>query len=961
MDDHRDCGVRYEVLGPLRVSRGDAAVDLGSVQQRVVLAVLLTHANRPLGREQLIAGVWGWEAPAYAVNLVQKHVSELRRALEPDRSAHGPSRVLAWTQAGYLLTVPPDCLDLAVLDRTLEEAAAARAAGDLAAASDDLHRALRLWRGPLCDGLVSPLLDAERDRLAERWIATVEDRIELDLALGRHFEVVGELRRLLADHPLRERLRALLLLALYRSGRKAEALAAYRDARVQLRDELGIEPGTELAHLHQQILESDPSLAAPSAAVVVQVSTGPYGAAPPAQLPHGMPDFTGRDAELDCLDSLLDSDGARDAVTITAITGTAGVGKTALAVHWAHQVRDRFADGQLYVNLRGFDPTGAAMEPPEAIRGFLDAFAVPTARIPVSLEAQAALYRSLLAGRRVLIVLDNAGDADQVRPLLPGAAGCFVVVTSRNELTGLVAAEDAQSLPVDLLPAAEARQLLGRRLGTARLAAEPVAVDDIVEFCARLPLALTIVAARAATHPHFPLAAIAEELRDSLDPLDALDSEDKATDVRAVFSWSYRRLSDGAQHLFRLLGLHAGPDISTPAAASLAGVVPARVRPLLGQLARAHLVEERSPGRFAFHDLLRAYAGEQAELVDDAADRHVAIRRALDHYLGTAYRAGLLLNPHQDDPITPVPAEAGATPGVVADKAGALRWFTREHPVLLAALRQAGDAGFDTHVWQLSWTLMAYFEYQGHWHDWAETQRAALAAAGRLGDRHAVALTGRHLGRAVTRLGRYDEGRAVLRQALERYEALEDAAGQAHVHRALSWQSDLRGHHREGLVHAEQALELFRTAGHRTGEARALNAIGWFHAQLGDYERALDTCRQALALQQEIGDRFGEAETWDSLGCAHQHLGHPEDSAAAYLRAVDLYREIGDRYNEADSLANLGDAHLASGDPEAAHAAWRHALVMLDQLAHPGAAVIRAKVQALEQRGPHEGHSPTSV
>jgi tetratricopeptide (TPR) repeat protein len=371
---------------------------------------------------------------------------------------------------------------------------------------------------------------------------------------------------------------------------------------------------------------------------------------------------------------------------------------------------------------------------------------------------------------------------------------------------------------------------------------------------------------------------------------------------------------------------------------------------LLAQLARAHLVEERRPGRFAFHDLLRAYAGEQARTVDAPADRHAAMQRVLDHYLRGAYRSGLLLNPHWDDPITLPPAEPGVTPEDPADEARALVWFTDEHAVLLAVLRQATADGFDTCVWQLTSTLTPFFEYHGDWHDWAETQRAALEAAARLADPHALALIYRHLGRARVRLGRYDEAHADFRQSLERYEELGDHAGQAHTHRAICWVLDLQGRHPQGLRHAEQALALFRSAGHRAGEGRALNAVGWFHVQLGDLREGLASCQDALALQRGIGDRFSQAETLDSLGCAHRLLGQYEQSAAAYRQALDLYREFGDLYNEADSLAHLGDTHRANGDRDSARTVWERAVVIFDRLDHPDAEVVRAKLSTLDER-----------
>ena len=666
---------------------------------------------------------------------------------------------------------------------------------------------------------------------------------------------------------------------------------------------------------------------------------------PPRQLPADVNGFTGRTAQLADLDALLTHGRPPSALVICAVTGTAGVGKTAIAVHWAHRVRGRFPDGQLYVNLRGFDPAGSPMNPAEAVRLFLDAFAVPPDRMPVSLDAQEALYRSLLADRRVLVVLDNARDAGQVRPLLPGAPGCLAVVTSRNQLTSLVAG-GAHRIQLEPLPTAEALDLMTRRLGAARVAGEPDAVDTIVASCVCLPLALTVVAARAAAHPRFPLQALAAELRRSRGAgLDAFDRGDPAADVRAVFSWSYHALSVHAAGLFRLLGLHPGPDLGAAAAASLAGIPIGQVRPLLAELAGVHLIEEHSPGRYGLHDLLRAYAAELAGAHDPAAERTAAVHRMLDHYLHTAYAADRLLNP-QRDPITLSPPRPDVTPEAVTDRGQAMAWFTAEHRVLLAVVERAAGARFDSHGWQLPWTLADFFHLRGHYRDLATTQSAALRAARRLGDLPGQAHTHRSLASAYDGLGRYDDARAQLEQAIGLYGELGDHTGQAHTHLNLGSVLGRQGRHRDALEHAQRALDLYRAAQRRAWQARSLDAIGWLHAQLGDHERALTYCEQALTLHQEVGDRHGEAETWDSLGYAHHHLGRHQQAVACYQHAVDLYRDLGDRFNEAGTLSNLGDTHHAAGNPGSARVAWQGALAILDELGHTDACEVRAKLRS---------------
>jgi tetratricopeptide (TPR) repeat protein len=677
----------------------------------------------------------------------------------------------------------------------------------------------------------------------------------------------------------------------------------------------------------------------------------------PRQLPTVISGFVGRAAQLDLLTGLLeDAAGASGTVVISAVGGTAGIGKTTLAVYWARRVADRFPDGQLYVNLRGFDPSGSPTTPAEAVRGFLDAFEVPAERIPVSLDAQAALYRSLLAGRRVLVVLDNARDVDQIRPLLPGSPGCVVVVTSRNRLTGLITAEGAYPLTLDLLSAAEASQLLARRIGADRVAAESQAAAEIIAFCARLPLALAIVAARAAAYPAFPLAVLARELRAARGSLDAFRSEDATTDVQAVFSWSYLQLSAAAARLFRLLGLHPGPDVTAPAAASLAGITPGQARSLLAELAQAHLITEHTPGRFTFHDLLRAYAVDQANTHDSQAERHLARHRMLDHYLHTAYTAALRLY-SRTGIITLAPPQPGVTPEEIIDYETAWAWFEAELQVLMAAIRLAATSNRNSHAWQLPWTLMDFFEFGGRWHDWAATQRIALAAAQASGDRYGQAHAHRGLGRARNWPGRHDEQPyAHFRQALRLFKELDDKSGQAYIHLELGRWFNFHGRIAEGLAHHQQALALAQTIDDRPALARALNNVGWSQALLGNPGQTLTLCGKALALHREHGNRRSEAIVLDSIGYAHHYLGHHEQAIAYLEQAIALQRKLGDRYLQAMALAHLGDAHEAADNITAAHVARHQALDILDHLdqiglvlgaspGYPDTAEIRAKLQ----------------
>jgi len=672
----------------------------------------------------------------------------------------------------------------------------------------------------------------------------------------------------------------------------------------------------------------------------------------PRQLPAYTSHFVGRAGELAALTSLLDnavgpSQLAAGTIMISAVGGTAGIGKTALALRWAHQVADRFPDGQLYVNLRGFDPVASPLRPAEVIRGFLGALGVAPSGIPVSLDAQAALYRSLLAGRRFLLLLDNARDAQQVRPLLPGSETCLVLVTSRSQLSSLAACEGAQLLDLDLLTATEARELLIHHLGPSRASREPGIADELIELCARLPLALSIVAARAAAAPTLPLAGLAGELRDARLRLDALDAGDLATNLQVVFSCSYRHLSEPAARTFRMLSLHPGPDASAAAAASLAGVPLMRARKALGELTRAYLVTEHAPGRFTFHDLLRSYAARQGTSVDTATERHAAVRRMLDHYLHTGHAAIEWLYPGRAEIglIAPDPRMIAAEELTGREQARA--WCEAEQKAFPAIVTQAASSGFDTHAWQIPWVLTAYFNRQGYLDEWIATLHTALASARRAGDRRGQALASHELGYAYLRLGSYDKARAHLWHALDLNRELGDREEQAHSHVELSEVENYQGQPYEALSHARQSFDLYLAAGHRTGQARARTREGRCLTHLGEYQEALTCCQAAIAVHRELAekaDKYGMAETLRALGDTYRYLGNSPQAIDCHRQALELNRQLGDHYTEAETLTRLGDDYEAAAEPAAAQDAWRQAVAILHDLHHPDAALILAKL-----------------
>ena len=936
--------MRLGILGPLLViDDAGRQIPVPAPRQRALLAALLVRANQTVSAAQLAEFVWDAAPPDGADCTLRTYVMRLRRVLGAEIAARIQTR-----DPGYLCEAAESELDALQFAALSREAGTALRAQAWSLASTTATRALRLCRA-------QPLLDVASQSLREEFTPYFEQlrsevldaRIEADLRLGAHDQLVPELRGLIVKYPLRERLHAQLMLALAGSGRQAEALEAYRDARRVLVRELGIEPGARLRELHQGILAGDPALlAAPSQGAV----TGFGGAARhsvavvPRQLPAAVRHFVGRADELKALTGMAGHTDQQDrAVVIAAIDGMAGVGKTALAVHWAHQHAAQFPDGQLYVNLRGFDPSGSPVTIASAVRRFLDALAVPAARIPSDPDAQLDLYRSLLVGKRVLFVFDNARDGEQVRPLLPGAAGCMVLVTSRNRLPDLVALEGAIPLTLRLLTGDEARELLAHRLGAGRVTRQQPAADELIELCTRLPLALNLAAARAAVRPDDELDVLAAELRDAHRRLDLLSAGPGGADVRAVFSWSYRTLGEPAARLFRLLGLHPGPDIAAPAAASLAALSLVQTRSALAELTAAHLLTEPSRGRYGLHDLLRAYVTELAEAQEAEEARREATLRVLDHYVLTAAAADRIVDPTRD-PITLTQVRPGVVPEQPADLAEAWQWYETERPTVLAAVALAADRGFDDQAWQLSWALASYLHRQGHWHDQIDTQYAALEATRRLGDRANEAYTHRVLGRVYTRMARYQDAHSHLRHALTLFEQIGDQLGQAHTLRGLAWLSEREQRFAEAIEHARQALSVFQRIGHRPGQALALNTIGWLNVQQGDYHQALADCHEALNLDRELGDQAGEANALESLGYAYHRLGRQSDAIASYQRALPLLRESGARYFVGDTLDHLGDAHEADGDHRAARKAWDEALAIMEDLQHPDAARIRAKI-----------------
>ena len=712
------------------------------------------------------------------------------------------------------------------------------------------------------------------------------------------------------------------------------------DILVQLLGATAEEQGV-LATVHDDIEERQRAGRRPGAPAVSAV-----GVARPAvaQLPPDVRGFVGRREELVRLDgALADLRDRPSGPVICTVTGMAGVGKTTLVVHWAHRVSERFRGGWLYVDLRGFEPSGMSLSPAAAIRGILDAYSVPAESIPSGLAAQAALFRGLLIGRPTLLVLDNARDAEQVRPLLPDSSDCLVLVTSRDQLTDLVVSLGAYPLTLDVLEADEAGEFLAERLGPARVAAEAEGARKIIRSCAGLPLALAVVAARAATHPDFPLAELANELRYGEGELDAADI-DAAPGVWRTFAPSYLTLRPDAAHLFRLLSLYPGPLVTVAAAASVAGVPILAARRMLGELARTHMVTEQAPGRYAVHDLLRSYAAQLARTVDPQDQHRAASLRMLDHLLHTADAGDQLLDEFRS-PVELAHPLPGVTITRFADRDQAYAWFVSEQETLVSAVCQAEQDGIDDRAWQLAWVHADFLYWRSQWSDLAVASRVALAAAQRLSCAIGQAHAHRGLAGASTAAGRHQQAQRHLEDALHLFEQAGSRVDQAHINRNLALVSQNDGRHAEALHYLRASCELYETLGDESGYARALEASGWSHLELGDHARAIECCERALDLLRRNGDPSGEAYTWGALGYVHDRRGDHQQAIVCLKRADALFRSIGGRTDHGEILEHLGDAYAAVGNVRNARRAWQDALRVFDQVGVAPTGALREKLR----------------
>ncbi|HEX7302646.1 AfsR/SARP family transcriptional regulator [Lentzea sp.] len=894
--------MEFLLLGSLAVRREGALLELGGPRQRAVLTMLLLHANEAVSVAQLTEAVWDVPPVSPESNL-RTYVAGLRKVVG-DRLVTRPGH-------GYQLTVEPGELDLDAFDELVRAGEQALADNDTEAAAEAFARALGRWHGiPTAELNAGPLLRAEFTRIQERRLTAVERYAKAALELGRFDDVIDRLRRESALHPLREELWAQLMLALDRSGRRGEALEAYATVRRHVVEQVGVEPGARLRRLQQEILESRvPSPAALNAH---------------RQLPMDIAEFTGRETEL----RKLCEPGPQTTVVISAIEGMAGVGKTKLAVRAAHRLVQRYPDVQLWADLHGFDPDELPADPSAVLESFLRLLGVPGGQIPESLEARAALYRDRLAGKRALVLLDNAAGEDQVRPLLPGGSTCMVLVTSRRTLLRL---DGVRSLLLDVFTPGEAVALLSRIAGADRVDADRDAAQRVAELCGHLPIAVALAAKRLARRPQWTVLDLVSQLE-----------RGGGLGARGVFDLSYQALPENQRRLFRLLGLHPGEDVTADSAAALAGLTSYEAGDLLETLLDEHLLQQHTPGRYGLHDLLRAYAVDQVTAAEPPPARALARRRVLDWYVHTSWESAQQLNPQRKLDISP--ADPAVHPRTFADRDSALLWCDTERANLVAAIRDAAEHDLPEHSWTLAQCLWDFFNLRKHWADWIDTHGVALAAARSAGDHAAEGRMLITLGIALREVRRHDEAVDCYQQALAIFHALGDRSREEPTWNNLGIVHMVEGRTDEALACFEQSAAIARELGNPHSEAVTLNNIALLHADAGRFDVALARYQRALEIRREAEDPYSEAILLNNIGEVHRGLHDFPQAVSHVERALETFRAIGDLYGQAESLDNLGLALDGLGDRRGAEKCWLESVTLFEELGEPKADEVRARL-----------------
>jgi DNA-binding SARP family transcriptional activator/tetratricopeptide (TPR) repeat protein len=909
--------VEFRLLGPIEAWCEGQRVELGPPQQRGILAVLLTEANRTVSPATLMERIWADNPPASARSALYGHMTRIR-AIVVKLNKDGELVQLRRGSGGYLLEVDPRTIDLHLFARLVDQA---RAAADTDQAATLWATALDLWRGQAYEGLSSPWLDEMRDQLERRRLDAALERNQVELANGRHTHLLPELLDLSRRQPLDERLASQLILAHYRAGRQAEALRHYQTVRRRLADELGVDPGPDLQALHEQILRNDPAVAEPFSASRERPV--------PAQLPPDVPGFVGRDRELAYLDTARAQLAVQPtAPAITAVSGPAGIGKTALAVHLAHSMAVEFPDGQLFVNLHGANVGVAPLAPVAVLGRFLRALGTPD--LPTDVDEAAALFRSLTTGRRMLVVLDDAADEAQVRPLLPGAGGSAVVVSSRRVLSAL---DGVVHLRLGTLSERDALRLLSRLIGPDRVRDEPEAAMSIARFCGYLPLALRVCGARLVAHSRQTMAGFAGRLSDVRRRLDHLQHGDLA--VRTSIAASRHDL-DARLHgrnAFRVLELMAlleTPDVSSAVVAALADASADEIQLALDQLTEAQLLQVAAPGRYRLHDLIRLYALEQAVAEIPVLEQHTALVRAFDHYAALGRRGTELLDPGlarwlRDGEGEPVPK------GALESDAEVIAWMNAEHMNVVAAIRQAAGLpdGSAAAAIRLAAAMSCLLDQRGYWREWAEANETAAEVARRLGDGAAQARAAMFLGHCLGRMGRFEEELRHVEAALALSRDVGDRFGESGALNACGWAYLHQQRPRDAVTCFEHGLRLRRETGDRSGEAMLLNNLGIAYRAIGRIDRAIACHERATAIAREFGYRRLEAYGLGYRAYVRRLAGDRAQAVLDFDRSALLHRETGDRINEAAALWELGAVLFELGRRDQARDRWREALPIL--------------------------------
>ncbi|MGW1433871.1 AfsR/SARP family transcriptional regulator [Streptomyces griseus] len=901
--------LRFTVLGPVRAWRGSELLSSGSPQQRALLTALLLREGRTATAGELIDAFWGEDPPSQALATIRTYASRLRKILGQD--------TLVSESGGYAIRTERSALDLTLAQDLAAEAEKARAAGDRCQARTLINKVLGLWDGEALASVPGPYADNQRTRLEEWRLQLTETRLDLDLEVGCHAEAVSELTALTAAHPLRERLRELLMVALYRSGRQAEALAVYADTRRLLAEELGVDPRPELAQLQQRILRADEELARPAD----EPAPAP---APlkPAQLPATVPDFTGRSAFVTELGSRL-ATAEGSVMAVSAVAGIGGVGKTTLAVHVAHQARRHFPDGQLYVDLQG---AGARAAEPETVLGsFLRALGTADSAIPDTLDERAALYRSTLDGRRILILLDNAHDAAQIRPLLPGTPGCAALVTSRVRMVDLAG---AHLVDLDVMSPEEALQLFTRIVGAERVGAEREAALDVVAACGFLPLAIRIAASRLAARRTWTVSVLAAKLADERRRLDELQAGDLA--VKATFELGYGQLEPAQAHAFRLLGLADGPDISLAAAAALLDLDPHVAEDLLEALVDTSLVESAAPGRYRYHDLVRLYARACAERDEQPpVRRELALSRLLDFYLATAAGVYALERPGERvlDHFTPTEYPGLTFPA----REAALDWLFTESSGLLACARQSAAIGMPQRAADLLMAVVDLGESGANSHQFATAAKAVSEAAKAAGVPRAEARARTMLSHVHSVSGRFAEAEAEAMRALDLGRLAQDAVSQGQAPNQRGIIALYENRHDDAEAHLTQALTAFRADGNKPGEAAALCNLSRVHLATGRTATAVRLAEEGVAIYDSdaSGLALRLANGKYALGLALIGSGRTDPARHVLLEALQIFRESRQQLWHGMTLFRLSELHLTEQEGAQAAAHAEQSLVVL--------------------------------